>query len=156
MDDADSHEHWPHAPPHWVLLPGTYFVTASTYQQQRIFDTPQKLTAVLQHLLDTARQFGWSLKAWALMVNHYHFLADSPEGTGASLRVWLKEFHRISAIRVNELAATSGRRVWMNFRETHITHQTLPFTVKLRESESGETSVGRQGDGLPLVQRGMV
>lgn len=58
------------------------------------------------------------------MRNHYHFLAESPQASGESLRDWLKEFHRTAAMKVNILSNTPGRRVWMNFRETHITHQT--------------------------------
>ena len=122
---------WPHAPPHWLFSPGIYFVTASTYHRQRFFDTPEKLDAVTHHLLDTAKQFGWTLRAWAVMRNHYHFLAESPTTPAESLREWLKEFHRTAAMKVNALSGTAGRRVWMNFRETNITLQTS-YLARLR------------------------
>lgn len=122
---------WPHAPPHWTLLPGTYLVTAGTFQRQRLFDTPAKLTLVTHRLLDTAKEFGWQIKAWAVLANHYHILVDSPEGTGESLRVWLTNFHRTTAIALNQVDETPGRRVWFNFWESHITHQTS-YLVRLR------------------------
>jgi putative transposase len=119
-----SAEPWPHAPPHWLFGPGTYFVTASTFHKRHRFDSPEKLDAVMNLLIGTATEFEWNLRAWALFSNHYHFLAKSPEDGSESLRTWLKEFHRRSAIRVNEIEGVEGRRVWMNFRETLITHQT--------------------------------
>jgi len=122
---------WPHAPPHWLFSPGIYFVTASTYHRQHSFDTPEKLDAVTHRLLDTAKEFDWTLRSWAVMSNHYHFLAESPAASGESLREWLKEFHRTAAMKVNALANMPGRRVWMNFRETHITHQTS-YLARLR------------------------
>ena len=122
---------WPHAPPHWVFAPGSYFVTASTFHRERILDTPAKLDAVTQRLLETAFEFGWTLRAWAVLSNHYHFVAQSPAASAESLRDWLKEFHRTAAMRVNELSAMRGRRVWMNFRETRLTHQTS-YLARLR------------------------
>ncbi len=115
---------WPHAPPHWLFEQGAYFITASTYHRERLFDSSDKLDAVTHRLVETAHRFGWSLRAWAVFSNHYHFLADSPKGSGATLREWLSEFHRSSAIEVNRIGATQGKRIWMNFRDTHITHQT--------------------------------
>jgi len=122
---------WPHAPPHWILQGGTYLVTASTYHRQRIFHSHDKLDAVTDILIDTAKEFGWQLLAWAVLSNHYHLLADSPTGSGESLRAWLSELHRRAAIEVNCLSESPGRRVWMNFRETHITHQAS-YLARLR------------------------
>lgn len=122
---------WPHAPPHWLFEPGIYCVTASTYHRQRMFDTPQALDTVTCLLIDSAKEFGWSMRAWAVLANHYHLVANSPMGTGESLRAWLTSFHRQAAVEVNRLAETPGRRVWMNFRESRITHQTS-YLARLR------------------------
>ncbi len=122
---------WPHAPPHWLFHPGTYFVTASTYQRARLLDSPAKLEAVTHRLIDSAGKFGWTLRAWAVLANHYHLVAESPAGSAASLRDWLQNLHRTSAQRVNELAGQRGRRVWMNYRETRLTHQTS-YLARLR------------------------
>ena len=114
---------WPHAPPHWLFNEGIYFVTASTYHREKLFDSPEKLDSVTRLLIETADRFGWSLSAWAVFSNHYHFLAESPEGNGESLREWLSEFHRSSAIQINQINGSEGKRIWMNFRESLITHQ---------------------------------
>ena len=79
---------------------------------------------VTHRLIDTAGEFGWHLRAWAVFSNHYHLVADSPEGSAESLRAWLTELHRTSASKVNQLSDARGRRVWMNYRETRLTHQT--------------------------------
>ena len=122
---------WPHAPPHWLFEPGIYFVTASTYQRQRLFDSVDSLETVTRLLLATSMEFGWSLKAWAVLANHYHFLAHSPAATGETLSWWIRDFHRRSAAEVNHLSRTPARRVWMNYRETRITHQTS-YLARLR------------------------
>jgi putative transposase len=115
---------WPHAPPHWLFNGGAYFVTASTYHRERIFDSAEKLDAVTGLLIETAVRYGWTLRAWAVFSNNYHFLAQSPASGGESLRDWLSEFHRSAAVAVNRIDGAEGRRVWMNFRESSITHQT--------------------------------
>ncbi len=131
QSESASREPWPHAPPHWLTSPGIYFVTASTLHRARLFDTPRKLDLVTHQLLDTAKEFAWQMRAWAVLANHYHFLADSPAGTGETLRAWLTAFHRTTAIALNKLDDCEGRRVWFSFRDTHITHQTS-YLARLR------------------------
>jgi len=70
---------WPHAPVHRLSVAGTYMVTASTYQKQHFFNTNERLTLVRDLLFKVAEEYGWSLQAWAVMSNHYHFLAMTPE-----------------------------------------------------------------------------
>ena len=131
QSESAAREPWPHAPPHWLTSPGIYFVTASTLHRARLFDTPRKLDLVTHRLLDTAEEFGWQMRGWSVLANHYHLLADSPEGTGETLRAWLTAFHRTTAIALNKLDDCEGRRVWFSFRETHITHQTS-YLARLR------------------------
>jgi putative transposase len=130
-EDPPTAKPWPHAPPHWVFEPGIFMVTASTYQRKRILDAPGILDAVTHLMLDTAAEFGWGMRARAVLKNHYHFLAGSPERTAGSLRPWLIDFHRRTAMEVNRLAGCAGRRVWMNFWESRITHQTS-YLARLR------------------------
>ncbi len=54
---------------------GIYFVTAGTLHKQRLFDTPAKLDLVERMLLSLAKNRVWQLEAWAVLVNHYHFVA---------------------------------------------------------------------------------
>ncbi len=110
---------------------GIYFVTASTYHRQRLFDDDRKLGLLTSLMIDTAAAHGWQLLAWAVFSNHYHFLADSPQGSGESLRTWLTELHRSAAVALNRISDTPGRRVWMNFRETRITYPNS-YLARLR------------------------
>ena len=132
---------WPHAPPHWLHSPGTYFVTAGTLHKQRIINTPEKLDFVTGAMLDSAKQFDWELRAWAVLINHYHFVAISPEGTAQSLREWLKELHKTTATLLNQIDETPGRRVWFQFRDTHLTHQTS-YLSRLRYTHSNPVHHG--------------
>ncbi|MBM4040486.1 MAG: hypothetical protein FJ290_18420 [Planctomycetes bacterium] len=53
-------------------------VTAGTYLRRRLLHNAQRLQLVHDALLATAAEFGWELQAWAVLANHYHFLALSP------------------------------------------------------------------------------
>jgi putative transposase len=114
---------WPHAPPHWLFSPGTFMVTGSNFQKRRLLHCPALLDIVTEELLQSAERFGWVMRAWAVLANHYHFVAQSPEGSAHSLREWLCTFHRDSATRVNSFEGLDGRKVWMNFRDTRLSYQ---------------------------------
>jgi len=116
---------WPHAPTHRLSAEGTYFVTVGTYRKVHHFRPRHRLTVLHRGLLTVARDFGWSLEAWAVFSNHYHFVAHSPadEQGAASLRSMLARLHEKTAKWVNALDDAPGRQVWHNFRETLLTYQ---------------------------------
>jgi putative transposase len=80
-------------------------------------------------LLTVAHDFGWRLAAWAVFSNHYHFVAGSPEGAGdaSSLSPMLSRLHERMAKWANKLDETPGRKVWHNFRDTHLTFEKSYF-----------------------------
>jgi hypothetical protein len=41
-------------------------------------NTPERLDFFLESLFTHAAEFGWELRAWAVLANHYHFVAVSP------------------------------------------------------------------------------
>ena len=112
---------WPHAPPHWTFEPGVYIVTAGVLKKAHLLDTEQKRDVALHHLSACSSEFGWQLQAWAIMSNHYHWVgrSDCP----ASLSRFIRKFHANSARDLNKLDNTEGRRVWFQFRDTHITNE---------------------------------
>jgi len=116
---------WPHAPPHRLGAAGIYFVTSRTLERRAHFNTPDRLTWARDHLLELAHKYGWRMEAWVVLNNHFHLVAHSPaaETGAASLRQWLKHFHADTARHINRLDGVTGRQVWHNFRETHLTHQ---------------------------------
>jgi putative transposase len=66
---------WPHAPTHQLSENGSYFVTAATYLKAHYFRTPKRLDVLQRGLLTVMRDFRWELEAWAVFLNHYHFVA---------------------------------------------------------------------------------
>jgi len=113
---------WPHAPQHWLFEPGTYMVTAGTYRKQPHLNTPERRDYFLETLFARAAEFGWLLRAWAVLSNHYHFIAASPADPG-SLRRLLGKLHMTTSKRLNELDGQPGRRVWFQFWDNHLTFE---------------------------------
>ncbi len=116
---------WPHAPVHDLSESGTYFVTAGTYLKRHYFRGAKRLEVLHRGLLTVARDSGWTLEAWAVFSNHYHFVGHPPveEQGASSLRSMLGSLHEKTAIWVNRLDGAAGRKAWYNFRETLLTYQ---------------------------------
>ena len=121
---------WPHAPAHWLFEPGMYMVTAGIYRKKPLLNLPERLDFVLESLFTRAEEFGWNLRAWAVMSNHYHFVASSPEDP-ATLRQMLGKLHMNVAKRINEWDAQSGRKVWHQFWDSRITFERS-YLARLR------------------------
>ena len=117
---------WPHAPVHRLSETGAYMITGATYQKAHHLRTAQRLDLVRDSLLAAANEFGWLLQAWAVMSNHYHFVAISP-ARPESLRDFVSKLHAQTARRINELDAAPGRRVWYQFWDSHITYERSYF-----------------------------
>jgi len=113
---------WSHAPLHLFVPNALYMVTASTLYKQRIFDNAAKLTLLQDTLFEVMLAYKWELHAWALFVNHYHFIARAPED-GTSLSRLIQRLHSQSARLVNEIDHTPGRRVWFQYWDTCLTNE---------------------------------
>jgi putative transposase len=110
---------WPHSPCHRLRDAGAFIVTAATYKRAPVFASTERLTRLTNCILDLAERYEWSLQAWAVFPNHYHFVGDSQNPQ--SLRSYLRHLHSISAIEANKSEGAPGRRVWFEFWETRIT-----------------------------------
>jgi putative transposase len=113
---------WPHAPVHRLSENAVYFVTSGTLYKHRLFDTAVKLDLMERMLLSMSKRYGWQLEAWAVMANHYHFVARGNQQS-TNLGEFLHQLHYDSARDLNEMEGMPGRRVWYNFRDTRLTHQ---------------------------------
>ena len=60
------------------------------------------------------------LEAWAVFVNHYHFVARGAPDS-APMQGFLKELHSRSAIALNRMDGVEKRAVWHNFWDTRLT-----------------------------------
>jgi putative transposase len=101
-------------------------VTAGTYRKLHHFRTPERLSLLQEQLLSLARAHGWQLQAWAVFSNHYHFVAMAPADPG-SLRILARQLHSITAREVNRLDGASGRQVWFEYWDTHLTFERSYF-----------------------------
>ncbi len=121
---------WPHAPVHRLDARGAYMVTAGTYHKQRFLRDAARLRLVHDELLGIALEFGWELQAWAVLANHYHFVALSPADPH-TLRTMLSKLHTKTATALNAMDGTLGRKVWFQFWDSHITYQRS-YLARLR------------------------
>lgn len=101
-------------------------VTCGTYLKRHHLKSQKRLDLVQNHLFALAGEFGWRLQAWAVLSNHYHFVASSPEDP-KSLSVFLSKLHTLTAVQLNEWDASPGRKVWYQYFDTHITYQSSYF-----------------------------
>jgi len=121
---------WHHAPIHRLGEHGAYIVTAGTYRKHHLLQTDRKLQLVHDSLLELAGRYGWSLQAWAVLSNHYHFVAIAPEEP-KSLGALIKHLHSDTARRLNQLDGASGRRVWYQYWESKISFENS-YLARLR------------------------
>ena len=97
-------------------------VTGATFNKEHFFKQPEDLTLLHDLLLELAEQYEWRLEAWAILANHYHFIAHSP-ACAKSLGKFVTHFHGSSARKLNLLHKTPGRKVWYQYWDTRITFQ---------------------------------
>src|SRR5262249_23545483 len=76
---------WPHAPVHRLSENGIYIVTAGTLHKKHLFGSPTQRDLLERLLLAQAKKHCWDLEAWAVLSNHYHFVArGNPDSTNLS------------------------------------------------------------------------
>jgi putative transposase len=115
-------QRWRHRPAH-VFEPNTfYIVTASTLHKRHHFRGMERLALLQDALFETTAAYGWTLQAWAVFANHYHFIAQSP-ADGTTLRPMIQRLHSQTARAVNRLDATPGRQVWFQYWDTCLTYE---------------------------------
>lgn len=113
---------WPHAPTHCLTESGIYMVTAGTYLKQRLFPDGPPLQMLHDALLSISAKYSWRLEAWAVFLNHYHFIAAAPADAG-TLTTFIRELHSRTAIALNRHDAMPKRKVWHNYWDTQLTHE---------------------------------
>jgi putative transposase len=109
-------------PPHWFVSNAIYIVTGTTLHKTPLLDSNAKLANFCETLLERAHILGWSMQAWFVMSNHYHFIAQSPENA-LSLKALIQGIHSINAKFINRIDGTAGRKVWYNYWDTCIKNE---------------------------------
>jgi putative transposase len=111
---------WHHRPVHRFVSGAVYIVTGGTLKKDHFFHGADRLEFLQNTLLAILKKHGWTIHAWAVFVNHYHFIAEAPK-TNASLSALINEFHSLTATEVNRLDRTIGRQVWFQYWDTCLT-----------------------------------
>jgi putative transposase len=117
---------WPHSPAHRLREAGAYMVTAGTYGKEPIFRGHDRLHFLCDKLLELAEIHAWTLEAWAVFANHYHFVAHSPPQP-ATLRRFIQHLHSVTAKEANRWDETPSRKVWFEYWETRLTYEKSFF-----------------------------
>jgi len=112
---------WHHRPAHVFEPNCAYIVTASTLHKRHYFLGESRLRMLTNALFEVAAVHGWSLEAWAVFSNHYHFVASSPRGAD-TLRLLVQQLHSRTALELNRLDKTPGRQVWFQYWDTCLTY----------------------------------
>jgi len=121
MSEVEQYRQWHHSPSHVFIAEGTYLVTAGTYHKRAFFNTKRKITYLQNTFFQIADKLCWSLQAWSLFSNHYHFVARAPKGK-SNLVEFIRSLHSLSAKFANLEDGTPGRKVWYQYWDTCITN----------------------------------
>lgn len=62
-------------------------------------------------LFSLTEEFGWTLEAWAILSNHYHFIAHSPETVDGAESLWtmVRKLHSLTTKELNRRDNKRGR-----------------------------------------------
>ena len=100
-------------PPHIYTDSACYFITASTFDRQRLLGTEADRTLVRDILKAATEQYSIRLYAWVILADHYHLLLKT--GQVAPLHRFIKRLHGESAIHLNKAHGTPERKVWYQY-----------------------------------------
>jgi putative transposase len=113
---------WPHAPFHWFDKSGIYMVTTGSFLKQPYLGACERKDYFQATLFSCAEEFGWQLQAWAILSNHYHFIAVSPDDPKTLSRM-LGKLGMTTSKQINKEDGQPGRRVWYQFWDSRITYE---------------------------------
>ncbi len=101
-------------------------VTGATLHKARMFASKEKLTLLHSKLLTLARTYQWQLEAWAVFVNHYHFVGRR-NSQSQPLDEFLRHLHSNTSRKLNQIDHCMGRQTWHNFWDKKLTYERSYF-----------------------------
>jgi putative transposase len=110
-----------HKPFHLYLDDKIYFVTCSTLDKEKHFDTDGKKEIIKKRLKTGAVKFQVRIYAWVILSNHYHFLFQFKEKQ--NLGKFLAFINGGSSFDLNSLENRRGRQVWWNYWDNCIRNE---------------------------------
>jgi putative transposase len=121
MDDI--YKTYLHNPPHYFVPNAMYIVTGAILDRKHLLNDSNRKALILEILLERCAHWKWNLEAWAVLEDHYHFIARSPQNA-LTLETLIRQIHSKSAVELNKLDKALGRKVWHNYWDTCITLAT--------------------------------
>jgi putative transposase len=118
----DIYKVYPHNPPHYFVPNAMYIITGAILHKQHLLSEEKRKKLGLQTLFERAELLSWNLEAWAILNNHYHFIAQAPEDA-TTLEKIIRQIHSKTAIEINRQDSTAGRQVWHNYWDTCLTYE---------------------------------
>ena len=112
---------WAHAPLHRTASTGSYFLTAGTYLKKHLLSDGHTRDALVEIIQTAAEQYNFILRGWVVLSNHYHLMVQAPEH---AIEPFVRRVHSISAKQINAHDHAPGRRVWFQYWDKYITHET--------------------------------
>ena len=108
---------------HIIFLPNAmYMVTGAILHNQHVLNEDRKKQLVLATLLKRSESLGWHLEGWAILNNHYHFIAKALQ-KASTLSKLIQQIHSITAVEINKWDNTPGRQVWFNYWDSCLTYE---------------------------------
>jgi putative transposase len=101
-------------------------VTGATLRKEHFFGSKQKLNLLRNELLTLAKNYEWQLEAWAVFVNHYHFIGRR-NCEAQSLGEFLRHLHSNTSRKLNKIDRCIGRQTWHNFWDKKLTYERSYF-----------------------------
>jgi putative transposase len=113
----EAYKVYPNNPPHYFIPNAMYMITGAILYSQHLLIEERKKQFILETLLERSSLLGWDMQAWAILNNHYHFIAQAPENVN-TLSKLIRQVHSITALQLNNWGRTPGRQVWFNYWDT--------------------------------------
>jgi len=110
-----------HKPFHLYLDEKIYFVTASTLNKKRFFDTGVKKKLMRMKLKAGTIKYKVKVYAWVILSNHYHLLFQFKEKQ--NLGEFIGFINGGSSFDLNSSENKKGRQIWWNYWDNCIRNE---------------------------------
>ncbi len=102
-----------HRPPHIYLDQQYYFLTGGTFHKIAYINNKLKKNLLKELIIKVLNKYQYLLEAWVILDNHYHMICKT--SLGEFLPKIIATIHGKSAIEINKIDRTPGRRVWYQY-----------------------------------------
>lgn len=115
-----------HHPPHIYLDDTWYVITAATRDKVPALGNERSKALVRDTLRGSVVDFGFQLRAWVVLDDHYHLLLRSKRGE--DLPRFVARLHGSTSRQLNLDNRATGRQVWHNYWDTCVRNEAGLWT----------------------------